>query len=179
PLIADRLGAREPSPPCDPEQSRLRLFDSVATFLRRAGGSEPIVVVLDDLHWADDGSIRLLAFVAPELRRSRTLLLATYREREMQRSRLLGEVARVSERITLRGLAPDEATHFTREAVDPVPPQPAVAQLHRVPRGNPFSLDEIVRLLNRAGRLERDDGDLAASLPAEVRHVIRRNLEPL
>ena len=87
PGIAERLETVETQRVSDAAQARLRLFDSMAAFLRRAAESEPIVLVLDDLHWADEGSILLLAFLAPELRRSRTLLLATYRDRFISRSR--------------------------------------------------------------------------------------------
>jgi predicted ATPase len=107
--------------------------------------------VLDDLHWADEGSILLLAFLAPELRRSRSLLLATYREREMQRMpRLLREIARVSERIALRGLAVDEVGAFVRNRTDARPGERQLAQLHAVTRGNPFFLSELVRMLEAA-----------------------------
>jgi tetratricopeptide (TPR) repeat protein len=181
PSIGDRIGNPEPPPPFDPTQSRLRLFDSMASFLRRTGEREPIVLVLDDLHWADEGSILLLAFLAPELRRSRTLLLGTYREREMKRSpRLLAEVARVSERIPLRGFELDEVNDFIKNRVDHAPKETLVAHLHRVSQGNPFFLDELVRMLRAEGRLEgEEDGSLGAHLPDEVREVIRRNLEPL
>jgi tetratricopeptide (TPR) repeat protein len=180
PLIGDRLRGLAPSPPCDPDQSRLRLFDSIAAFLRRTAESQPVVLVLDDLHWADEGSILLLAYLAPELRRSRALLLGAYREREMKRlPRLLGEIVRVSERVPLRGFEPEEVGDFVRNATDILPGDAVIARLHRVSQGNPFFLDELVRMLRTAGRLEQEDGELGSFLPDEVRQVIRRNLEPL
>src|SRR4029453_6671209 len=180
PGIAERLETVETHPVSDAAQARLRLFDSMAAFLRRGPESEPIVLVLDDLHWADEGSVLLLAFLAPELRRSRTLLLATYREREMKRSpRLLAEVARVGERIPLPGLALPEAEAFIRERLDGAPRQALIAHLHRVSHGNPFFLDELVRMLRLEGRLEEDESELGAHLPDEGRGVIRRNLEPI
>src|SRR4030095_368324 len=167
-------------PAFDPAQSRLRLFDSIALFLRRTAEPEPVVLVLDDLHWADDGATLLLAFLASELRRSRILLLGTYREREMRRSpRLFGEVARVSERIPLHGLALEEVGDFVRDRTDSVPTKGLIARLHRVSQGNPFFLDELIRMLRTEGRLAHDDVELGAVLPDEVRQVIRRNLEPL
>jgi tetratricopeptide (TPR) repeat protein len=179
PGIAERLETVESHPVSDAAQARLRLFDSMAAFLRRAAESEPLVLVLDDLHWADEGSVLLLAFLAPELRRSRTLLLATYREREMKRSpRLLAEVARVGERIPLRGLALAEAEAFIRDRLDGAR-QALVAHLHRISQGNPFFLDELVRMLRLEGRVEEDESELGTHLPDEVREVIRRNLEPI
>jgi tetratricopeptide (TPR) repeat protein len=180
PAIGERLGRVDPPAPADPTQARFRVFDGVATFLRRTAESEPIVVVLDDLHWADEGSILLLTFLAPELRRSRVLLLATYRDREMQRlPRLLADVVRVSERVPLRGLRVEEVADFVREHTDAVPRNALVAELHRVSRGNPFFLTELVRMLQASGRLEHEDGELGPGLPDEVRQVIHRNLAPL
>jgi tetratricopeptide (TPR) repeat protein len=180
PSIGERLGGLEPPAAFDAAQARLRLFDSMAALLRRTAESEPIVLVLDDLHWADEGSVQLLAFLAPELRRCQTLLLASYREREMKRSpRLLAEVARVGERIPMRGLRLDEAERFIRDRVEGDPRQALVAHLHRVSQGNPFFLDELVRMLRKEGRLDGDDVTFGGALPDEVREVIRRNLEPL
>src|SRR5262249_23143291 len=127
-----------------------------------------------------EASIRLLSFAAPELRRSRVLLLGTYREREMRRSPdLLGAVARVSERIPLRGFEIEEVEDFIRGTTDLTPGEKLVARLHRVSQGNPFFLAELVRMLQAADRLEDDDAELGRFLPDEVRQAIRQNLEPL
>src|SRR5262249_55056999 len=114
-------------------------------------------------------------------RRSRTLLLGTYRERQMRRlPRLLGEVARVGERVPLPGLDLAEVGEFVRHASSDTPLKEAlVARLHQVSQGNPFFLDELVRRLRASGGPARAAGTLGALLPDEVRQVIRRNLEPL
>src|SRR5262245_4361538 len=184
PSVGERIGGLEPTTPCDPAQSRLRLFESIASFLRRTAERQPIILVLDDLHWADEGSILLLTFLIPELRRSRILFLGTYREREMRRApNLLAAVSRVSQRIPLRGLEVPEVRDFVQGANDAAPRGELVTRLHHVSQGNPFFLDELLRLLKTAGRLDGADAgadeDLAVPLPDEVRQVIRRNLEPL
>ncbi len=72
------------------------------------------MLVLDDLHWADEASLRALEFLAPELRSAALLVVATFRDVEVRRdhplSKLLGALARVPacERIALRGLEPAE-----------------------------------------------------------------------
>ena len=66
----------------DPEGARFRLFDATATFLRNVADTEPLVLVLDDLHAADPSSLLLLEFVARELGGMRVLVLGCYRESE-------------------------------------------------------------------------------------------------
>ena len=62
--VGDRLPGLEAPPPLEPEQARFRLFDSITAFLKSAGRRQPLVLVLDDLHWADHPSLLLLEFVA-------------------------------------------------------------------------------------------------------------------
>jgi eukaryotic-like serine/threonine-protein kinase len=64
-------GLESPPPSVGDEQARFRLFDAVATFLLNASRRESLVVVLDDLHYADRGSLALLEFLAPQLGRAR------------------------------------------------------------------------------------------------------------
>ncbi len=181
PAVRERLPEVVASAGSDHEHSRFQLFDGIATFLRRASEQRPLVLVLDDLHWADEGSMMLLGFVAPEIRRSRLLILATYREIEMRRmARGLGEIARVGERITLTGFGRDEVGDFLHRSAA-IDPRPALVEdLLRVTEGNPFFLNEMVRLLRVEGRLDDETlGETAQKLPDEVREVIRRHLRPL
>ena len=69
-------------PSLDPEGARFRLFDSTASFLRAAGQEQPLVLVLDDLHAADEPSLLLLRFLARELRQARVVIVGAYRDRE-------------------------------------------------------------------------------------------------
>jgi predicted ATPase len=181
PEIAARLADVPPPPTLDPEPSRFRLFDGVATFFRRATEQEPLVLVLDDLHWADQASLLLLGFLAPEIRRTRLLIVVTYRDIEMRRlARHFTEVARASERITLPGLRPDQVVDFVHRNVAVMPSDGLVTNLYRVTEGNPFFLGEVVRMLTASGKLGVEDLDEdAIEIPDEVREVIRRRVEPL
>ncbi len=181
PAIRERLPEVVPSAVADHEQSRFQLFDGIATFLRRASEPAPLVLVLDDLHWADEGSMMLLGFVAPEIRRSRLLLLATYREHEMRRMpQRLAEITRVGERVTLGGFDHAEIDAFVRRAADVTPQSSLVDALLRVTEGNPFFLAETVRLMRAEGQLDaQTSGTGSIALPDEVRDVIRRHLRPL
>lgn len=79
--VKERIPGLKPLQQSDsPEQSRFRLFDSITAFLKTASSTQPIVLVLDDLHWADKPSLMLLEFVARELEGARILIVGTYRD---------------------------------------------------------------------------------------------------
>ena len=86
PDIRELLPDLVPSPSTeDPEQARFRLFDSITSFLKRASQEQPLLLVLENLHWADPSSLRLLEFVAPELAAARVMAMGTYRDVEVSR----------------------------------------------------------------------------------------------
>src|SRR5262245_6472844 len=76
--VREKLPGLPAPPELDPEQARFRLFDGITTFLKNAGRGQPLVLVLDDLHWADKSSLLLLQFLAGELRDVRLLVVGTY-----------------------------------------------------------------------------------------------------
>jgi hypothetical protein len=178
PAIRERLPDVPAAPAPDAGESRFRLFDAVTTFLQRLGARAPHVLVLDDLHWADDATMLLLGHVVPEIRRSRVQIVCTYREAEMRRTpRHLVHVARADDRLTLGGLDRADVETLVGETVSgPVPPA-LVRQLHRVSGGNPYFVGELVRWLRTEGRLSA--ADLTRQLPEEVRELIRQRLAPL
>ena len=112
PELAATLG--EPAQPSelDSDQARFRLFDALATLLATAAEQQPLVVVLDDLHWADASSLLALEFVARALPDVPLLAIAAYRHAEAHaRPELaapLGGLARAATRLPLEGLGRDE-----------------------------------------------------------------------
>ena len=89
PELMQRLPGLEPPPELEPAQARFRLPDSIATFLKRASQASPLVLVLDDLHWADRASLLLLNHLARELGDGALLTVGTYREVRKQYSVLV------------------------------------------------------------------------------------------
>jgi DNA-binding SARP family transcriptional activator len=176
-------------PSADAQQARFRLFDAIASFLRRAGRSRPLVLVLDDLNWADEGSLRLLEFVARELADAPVLLVGTYRDIGLSRghplARTLGELSRERRfgRILLRGLADEDVERFVESACGFRPDQSLVRAIHDQTEGNPFFVGEVVRLLQDEGALTRQAGDTSerwrARIPDGVRDAIGRRLDRL
>jgi tetratricopeptide (TPR) repeat protein len=158
------------------DEARFRLFTAVATALRSYASSAPLVVLLDDLHWADRSSLLLLRFVAAELRSTPIMLLGTYRAAEMRqrsgRSGLLAELARVSERIPLQGFTEAEVASYVSATLDRPPDPRLITALHRASDGNPFFVQELMRL-------HRGEARSLPALPDEVRDLVRRRVDPL
>ncbi len=185
--VRERLPGLPAPPALEPEQARFRLFDSITTFLKNASSRQPVVLVLDDLHWADKPSLLLLQFLARELRGARLMVLATYRDVELRRGHpladALGELARqqLSQRILLRGLTERDVARFIELTAGRTPPEALVAAVYRETEGNPFFVNEIVRLLVADGRLERPEEvkSWSVTIPQGVREVVGRRLNHL
>jgi tetratricopeptide (TPR) repeat protein len=168
----------------NPEVARFQLFDAVTTFLRAAATDELLVIVLDDLHWADSESLLLLGFVARELRDAALLVVGTYREVEMRQAaavpRILGDLARTSHAVRLGPLVPSDVARYVETSAGHPVDDDVVQAIQRTTEGNAYFLTEVVRLLQSEGRL-----DAAATLPARlllpdgVRDLVRRRIEPL
>ena len=187
--VRDRLPGLEAPPELEPEQARFRLFDSITAFLKNAGRRQPLVLVLDDLHWADHPSLLLLEFVARELSNARLLIIGTYRDVELSRqhplSRSLGELTRerLFQRVLLRGLDQEDVGRFIGLASGITPPTGMVEAVHRQTEGNPLFVTEVVRLLVQEGELTQEKAGQRDSwsvrIPEGVREVIGRRLDRL
>jgi class 3 adenylate cyclase len=185
--VRERLPGLPEPPALEPEQARFRLFDSITTFLKNAGNRQPIVLVLDDLHWGDKPSLLLLQFLARELRGGRLMVLGNYRDVELRRqhplAQTLGELARqqLSQRILLRGLSERDVARFVEITAGISPPQALVDAVYRETEGNPFFVNEIVRLLVADGRLEHPEEvkSWSVTIPQGVREVVGRRLDHL
>jgi class 3 adenylate cyclase/tetratricopeptide (TPR) repeat protein len=185
--VKERLPGLPAPPQLEPDQARFRLFDSITTFLKNASKEKPLMVVLDDMHWADKPSLLLLQFLAKELRGSRLLVLGTYRDVELRRqhplAQALGELNRenLSQRVLLRGLTENDVKRFVEVTAGTTPTEALVQAVYRETEGNPFFVNEIVRLLVSDGRLEKADGvkDWSVTIPQSVREVVGRRLDHL
>jgi len=178
PELAQRVPDLAPvSRTVDPVQARYRLFDAIAGFWKRAAAREPLVLILDNLHWADAPSLRLLEFLAPEIAASRLLVLATYRDIELTRahplSGTLGELAKQPsfQRLKLGGLSLAETSRFVASATGQAPPAELLATVHGQTEGNPLFVAEMVRFLVQEGVLGPDARDGA---PGTARRALNR-----
>ncbi|WP_432934230.1 BTAD domain-containing putative transcriptional regulator [Microbispora sp. CA-135349] len=136
-------GGLEAIPASDAQGARLRFFEAVGTFL---GGVGPVTVVLEDIHAADDATLRLLVHVASTARPG-LLLVATFRRHEA--SALTGTLSALSRlgarRLGLDGLAAEEVRALVREVSGRDPGSRKAEELRGRTAGNPFFLAELAR----------------------------------
>jgi predicted ATPase len=194
--VRERLPDLQAAPQLEPEQARFRLFDSITSFLKSASRNQPLVLVLDDLHWADKPSLLLLEFMARELAGGRLLLVGAYRDVELSRqhplAETLGELTRerLFQRVLLRGLSEENVGRFIELVAGITPPAGLVEAVYRQTEGNPLFVTEVVRFLVQEGAVgaglkpaptgqTRDRDSWTVRIPEGVREVIGRRLNRL
>ena len=149
----------DPPPVLAPEASRLRVFGNLADTLAEFAADRGAVVILDDLHWADESTVAFLRFLLESARldRSRLVILGTYRAEEMGR-RLDALIDRPE--VAAMRLGPLSRDGVQRMAADMLsleesPPE-LTSFLHRSSAGNPFFVAEYLRVAMARGVLVRD-----------------------
>ena len=180
PEFGDGESARPVESELHPEQARFRLFDAITTLLKDVAERQPLVLILDDLHWADRPSLLILQFLAREIPTTRILLLGTYRHTDVGRqhplTETLGELTRGAG-VILRGLSQEDVGRFM-EAIGGLKPSEAlVSSLYASTEGNPFFVAETMRLLASEGRLDGSVPGIA--IPMGARMLIGRRLDRL
>jgi DNA-binding winged helix-turn-helix (wHTH) protein len=186
PELAERLPNARGARASDGPEARFRMYDAVAGFLRAASQRAPLVVSLDDLHWADASSLRMLAFVAREIRESRVFVVGTYRPDDPAGAALrevLAELSRLPEheRIALSGLARSEVVELLTRSGRAAPEPALVDAICERTDGNPFFIRELVRMLEAEGRWTTagESGAWQSAIPLAVKDVIARRLARL
>jgi tetratricopeptide (TPR) repeat protein len=165
-------------------------MQAVTSFLTNAAAVQPLVVVLEDLHDADKGTLDMLTHVSRHLSGARLVIVGTYRDVEVDRnhplSAALADLRRVSTygRVLLRGLNADEVRRMlesiTRESV----PWGLAEAVHRQTEGNPLFVQEVIRFLAEEGLIVQKDGrwrpskdtSLEMNIPEGLRDVIGKRL---
>ena len=169
----------------DPDSARFRLFDSVTGFLRKAAREQALVLVLDDLHAADEPSLLLLRFLAGELAEIPVVVVGTYREHEAAEdepvSASLSELHRLqSQQLRLGGLSEADVASFIELSTTVAPSERLVDALYTETEGNPLFVGEVVRLLASEGRLsETPEVGWHLPIPPGVHEAIASRLRRL
>ncbi|HUG88400.1 MAG TPA: AAA family ATPase, partial [Actinomycetota bacterium] len=177
----------EVPPSLDPRSARFRLFDATASFLRAAAERRPIVLVLDDLHAADESSLLLLEFLAAQVDEMPVLVMGTYRDVDPTIAEPLAstltQIARGAKTrgLHLSGLAPGEVAALIEAVTGSEPSDDFVAAIVDETEGNPLFIGEMVRLLAAEDLLDGAGGGAGRPLgvPVGIREVIGRRLARL
>ncbi|WP_143175586.1 AfsR/SARP family transcriptional regulator [Cryptosporangium aurantiacum] len=180
--ILDTLSAVVPDPPYapspggDPAAARFRWHRAVGEYLTAVARHAPLLLVVDDLHWAGAETLGLLAALVTEPVAAPVLLVATYRSTDLPAplAEVLGRVARAEPtRVYLGGLPLAAIPDLVRATIDRDVDTPTAATIHRRTGGNPFFVRELARLYDAEG------ADGLAAVPPGVRDVVRYRVAAL
>ncbi len=191
--VRDRIQV-ELRPSSDPDEDRWRLYQATVGFLRNASAVQPLLIVIEDLHWADRGALDLLVHLSRHLQGARLLIVGTYRDAEVDRSNplssALAELRRASAflRILLRGLTAAEVQRMLSALAMQEVAWTVAEAVHRQTEGNPLFIQEVVRFLLEEGLLGRDGfpgrrrvtgAPFEMNIPEGLREVIGKRLSRL
>ncbi|MBB3044865.1 ATP-binding protein [Nocardioides soli] len=182
--VLERLGSQLPSAADDDDQAAaFRAWESIVQTVLDTAERAPLLLVLDDLHWADTSSLRVLRLLTEAVAQespARLLVVSTWREHPVP----TGALAEVAEalarkhalRLQLRGISAEATAQVFAQVAEAEPTDADADTLRRRTEGNPFFLVEYARLAK--------DGDLAALVadgrpPAAVHEVLSRRLATL
>ena len=175
------LGAELAVPDADDEGAEFRTWEAITDRVAEAARRETVVVVLDDLHWADRSSLRVLRLLADTVDTGRLLTLGTWRTHPEPAGALADAAEslarRHAARLDLHGLTPAQAAEVVEAVAEVMPTDEQADQLAERTDGNPFFLVEYARLAH-------DGGDLGALMaepdpPTAVSDVLARRIDRL
>ena len=192
PELRRRIPVGGDGAPLPPEQERYRLLEAVRHWLENLARRRPVLLLIEDLHWAGPATCLLLRHLAPSLTAAPILILGTCREEELQSHAQLREAVaefgrlQVYRAVSLVGLTVPALTEMLSGMGGGEPPAELVEAIHEQTEGNPFFVTELINHLDTEGKLfgpeggwrpppSRDEWDV----PESVRVVIERRLNSL
>src|SRR5215213_5959646 len=174
------------------ELARRYVWNSLSEFLGRAAQGQPLLLVLEDLHWADDSTLLLTEYLAPLLPEMPVRIIGTYRDDEVDTShpllRVINQLGRrrLIDRISLRRLSFVGVRAMVEALAGQPPPEELVRVIDSETEGNPFFVEELYLhlaesgvLLDEGGRVRPDLKVDEASVPDSIRLVVGERLSRL
>jgi tetratricopeptide (TPR) repeat protein len=190
--IAPDLAVRQPAgkgAPTRGEEGRFQTYDAISQLLHHAAGKAGLVVVLDDLHLADEASLQALGFISTVLQETRLLVVGTYREEAAayldpqaisDRSSPFSELVRSRTTLTLASLNAEQVQELVATRTGGAAALDLGERLHEVTAGNPLFVSELLNLLEAQGRLGESDLDSRdLPMPTGIADAIAQRLAPL
>ncbi len=191
PDLLTRLGPALPAATAPLGLERFQLFDAITQLLVNASKESPVIIFLDDLHWADEASIQLLEYASRNAAAERILFLGSYRPEDVVHEGPLESAlhelnrARRLEQVHLARLAADDERAIIANTLgtDRVDPKLATVVSERA-GGNPFFIEELVLALRDEGHIVIENGGAlwkggTVRLPKSVHHLVQRRLARL
>jgi DNA-binding CsgD family transcriptional regulator len=178
PELALSLSGLVPTPSLEPEQEKRRLIETLAQCFVRLSAAQPLLVVIEDLHWSDETSLEFLLSLSRRIAGHPLLLLMTYRSDEVHTSlrHLLAQLdrERLASEIALATLDKSEVEAMIRAIFQLQRSLPAdvLDALYRLTEGNPFFLEETLKALVVAGDVFMREGVWQRKPPGEI-HIPR------
>jgi DNA-binding CsgD family transcriptional regulator/tetratricopeptide (TPR) repeat protein len=190
PELQPRSPALEPAPALDPEQEKRRLFSALVTLLLELAAQQPLLLIVEDLHWCDEGSLDFLLFLARRAMDTSLLMLLTYRDdeghpglpwlAELDRARLayeirLSRLSRADVHAMLRAIFALQRP-VRREFLD---------SIYTLTEGNPFFVEEVLSTLVTAGAIDSQGTAWDRKplrdfrIPRSVQGVVQQRVERL
>ena len=189
PEIEARLGPFPAGNELPAHEERLLFFDAVTNVLARLAQRQGLLFYLDDLHWADSGTLLLLGHLLRQLRGERVLIAASYRDTELDRAHPLARALvdwnreRFTTRIVLKRFNAEETRAQIAALLDENMSGDFSQAVYRETEGNPFFVEEVVKALVEQGSVRRESGrwqrcelvDLV--IPQSVKEAIGNRLD--
>ncbi|MEU6352444.1 BTAD domain-containing putative transcriptional regulator [Streptomyces sp. NPDC047072] len=183
--LGSLLAARDDAPRELPDgNAQFRLFEQVVALVGQASAQRPILLILDDLQWADVTSLQLLQHLAGRLPRG-TAIIGALRDRaptlSSDLSRVLAAVGRLPghRRFRLGPLGPADVAELVRHEAGQDPGDAVARAIHARTSGNPFFVRELSRLLSGSGAIGDGGTSAPAGVPATVHDVVRDRMAGL
>jgi class 3 adenylate cyclase/tetratricopeptide (TPR) repeat protein len=174
------------------ELARRYVWNSFSEFMGRAAQGRPLLLVLEDLHWADESTVLLTEYLAPLLPEMPVLMLGTYRDLEVDLyhplTRVIAQLRRrrLVQQLSLRRLSFEGVRAMLVALAGQAPPEELVRVIDTETEGNPFFVEEVYLHLLESGVLVDEDGRLRPglridelSVPESVRLVLGQRLDRL
>ncbi len=175
-----------------PAQARRHLFNCFFDFVARVASERPTIMILEDLHWADDSTLSLLDHLVQRLSDLPLMVIGTYRDAELKATRGLGNIleaflrGRLATRATISCLPRDEVGAMLESLSGKSPPASIVSEIYAETEGNPFFVEELFRHLVEENRLYDSAGRFRSELkigeseaPSSVRLIVTRRVARL
>jgi len=164
------------------------LFSKIANVLAQYASQRTLILVIDDLHWADKSSLLLLSHICRRLSQQAMLIIGTYRDIEITRKHplfeSLGDISRQAtlRRIALKGLSEQDVSGYIQNTVSQTLPPEVLKSLYEKTDGNPLFVSEVARILQQenlgqiGGQIA---GQIAIEIPEGIQEAIGRRLNQL